>query len=126
MMWTGRIISGFCALFLLFDAVIHAMNIPPVVEAFAKLGYSDSIAFPLAIVEFVCIALYVIPRTSILGAIALTGYLGGATAAQVRIGGPFWFSVLIGVLLWAGLFFQDDALRALVPLRRRAVERSLG
>lgn len=124
MLWTGRVISGFCVLFLLFDAVIHAMNIPPVVEAFAKLGYSDSVALPLAIVEFACIALYVIPRTSILGAIALTGYLGGATAAQVRIGGPWTFSVLIGVLIWGGIFFQDDALRALVPLRRRAADRN--
>jgi hypothetical protein len=125
MMWTGRIISALCVLFLLFDAVIHAMNIPPVVQAFAQLGYSDSLAVPLAIVEFACIALYVSPRTSILGAIGLTAYLGGATAAQVRIGGPWLFSVLIGLLIWAGLFFQDESLRALVPLRRRAVHRSL-
>lgn len=122
MLWAGRIISAFCVLFLIFDSVIHLLNVPPVVQAFAQLGYSDALAVPLGIIELVCIALYVIPRTSILGAILMTAYLGGATAAQVRIGGPWLFSVFIGVLIWAGLFLQDEDLRALVPLRRRPVQ----
>ncbi len=122
MLWAGRIISAFCVLFLIFDSVIHLLNVPPVVQAFAQLGYSDALALPLGIIELVCIALYVIPRTSILGAILMTAYLGGATAAQVRIGGPWLFSVFIGVLIWAGLFLQDEDLRALVPLRRRPVQ----
>lgn len=117
MVWAGRIISGFCVLFMLFDSVIHLMNIPPVVQAFAQLGFSDGLAVPLGIIELVCIALYVVPRTSVLGAILLTGYLGGATAAQVRIGGPSFFSVLIGLLIWAGLALQDDAVRHLIPMR---------
>jgi DoxX-like family len=116
--WAGRIVSAFCALFLLFDTTIHIMNIPPVVEAFARLGYPDSLALGIGVIELVCVALYVVPQTSVLGAIALTAYLGGATAAQVRIGGPYFFSVLIGLLVWTGLFLQEERLRELMPLRR--------
>lgn len=99
-------------LFLLFDSVIHLLNIPPVVQAFAHLGMPDSLAVGIGILELVCIVVYVIPRTSILGAILLTGYLGGATAIQVRIGGPFLFSIVVGVLVWAEFYLRDDRLRA--------------
>jgi hypothetical protein len=117
-LWAGRVISAVCVLFLLLDSIIHVMNVPPVVEAFAKLGFPDSLALTLGVLELVCIALYVIPRTSILGAILLTGYLGGATALQVRISGPAWFSILLGVLIWAALFLRDQRVRELIPLRR--------
>jgi hypothetical protein len=120
-MWAGRIITGLVAAFLLFDAVIHLMKPAPVVEAFAKLGFPIRLAVPLGIVELVCILLYVIPRASILGAILLTGYLGGAVAIQLPTGNPFFgeilFPVYVGVFLWGGLYLRDDRLRTLVPLR---------
>jgi DoxX-like family len=121
-LWAGRIMSALPVLFLLFDGVIHIMRIPPVVEAFAKLGYSISLAIPLGIIEIVCIVLYVIPRTSVLGAVLLTGYLGGAVATNLRTGAPFFsnvlFPVYVGVLLWGGLYLRDNALRAVFPVRR--------
>jgi hypothetical protein len=121
-LWPGRIMSALPVLFLLFDGVIHIMKIPPVVEGFAKLGYSISLAIPLGIIEIVCIMLYVIPRTSVLGAILLTGYLGGAVATNLRTGAPLLsnvlFPVYVGVLLWGGLYLRDNALRAVFPVRR--------
>ena len=114
--------SALPALFLVFDGVIHIMRIPPVVEAFARLGYSISLAIPLGIIEIVCIMLYVTPRTSVLGAILLTGYLGGAVATNLRTGAPLLsnvlFPVYVGVLLWGGLYLRDNALRAVFPVRR--------
>src|SRR5271165_2482586 len=120
MLWTGRIISALMALFLLFDAVAHVLQPAPVVEAFARLGFPRSLAVGIGIIELVCIAAYVIPRTSVLGAILLTGYLGGATAVQARAGSPLFeesFAVIIGVLIWAGLFLQDSRLREFTHLR---------
>jgi len=118
---TGIAISGFAALFLLFDSVIHVLKIPAVVEAFTQLGYPVSLAIPLGIVELICLALYVFRRTSVLGAILLTGYLGGAVAIHVRIGSPLFshllFPVYVGLMLWGGLYLRDARLRALVPLR---------
>jgi hypothetical protein len=121
-LWAGRIISGLAVLFMLFDAVIHVLKITPVVEAFAQLGFPLGVARGLGIVELVCIALYVIPRTSVLGAILLTGYLGGAIATQVRAGAPLvstaLFPVYIALFVWGGLYLRDDKVRALIPLRR--------
>ena len=121
-LWVGRIMSALPVLFLLFDAVIHVMRIPPVVEGFAKLGYSISLAIPLGIIEIVCLVLYVIPRTSVLGAVLLTGYLGGAVATNLRTGAPLFsnvlFPVYVGVLLWGGLYLRDNSLRAVFPVRR--------
>jgi hypothetical protein len=85
-LWTGRTLSGLAVLFLLFDAVIKFMNVRPVTEAFIKLGYPTSLAVPIGIVLLVCVVIYTIPRTSVLGAILLTGYLGGAIATHVRVG----------------------------------------
>ena len=121
-LWVGRIMSALPVLFLLFDAVIHVMRIPPVVEGFAKLGYSISLAIPLGIIEIVCLVLYVIPRPSVLGAVLLTGYLGGAVATNLRTGAPLFsnvlFPVYVGVLLWGGLYLRDNSLRAVFPVRR--------
>ncbi len=108
-------------LFLLFDSVIKLMQITPVVESFNQLGYPASLAPAIGILELVCIALYVIPRTSILGAILLTGYLGGAVATHVRVGSPLFshvlFPIYVAVLIWGGLVLRDERLRGLVPLR---------
>ena len=120
--WAGRIISGLITAFMIFDAVIHLMKPEPVVEGFAKLNFPLRLAVPLGIVELFCILLYVIPSTSILGAILLTGYLGGAVAIQLPTGNPFFgeilFPVYIGVFLWGGIYLRDARLRALIPFQR--------
>lgn len=121
MLWTGRILSALAALFLLFDGVAKLFKPAPVVEATVQLGYPESVLLGLGIVLTGCTILYLIPRTSVLGAILLTGYLGGAVATHVRVGGPLFsviFPILFGVLIWGGLFLRDDRLRTLIPLRR--------
>ena len=117
-LWAGRLISALSVLFMLFDGVIKVMTVAPVVEAFARLGYPVSTALDIGILELVCTVVYVIPRTSLLGAILLTGFLGGATATHVRVGSPFFFPLVVGVLVWGGLFLREERLRALVPFRR--------
>ena len=121
-LWTGRVLSTVAILFMLFDTVIHAMRGPQVVQGFAQLGFPLSIAIPLSTIEFIGIVLYVFPRTSALGAILLTGYLGGAVAAQVRIGAPLLGFVLapvyVALFLWVGLYLRDERVRAVFPVRR--------
>jgi len=120
-LWGGRIMSGLVTAFLLFDAVIHLLKPAPVVEAFAKLHLPLSLAVELGIVELLCLVLYVIPRTSILGAVLLTGYLGGAVATQMTTSnslfGEILFPVYVGVLVWGGIYLRDDRLRTLFPWR---------
>ena len=116
-LWAGHIISTLVVLFLLFDAVAKLMKIAPVLQAFTQLGFSTSLAVPIGAVLLVCTILYVIPPTSILGAILLTAYLGGATVTHVRAGQPFYFPVIFGVLVWGGLYLRENRLRALIPLR---------
>ncbi len=117
-LWAGRIISGVTILFLLFDSSVKLMNLPAAAEATVRLGYPARLLLAIGIAELVCVVLYVIPRTSILGAILLAGYLGGATATQVRLEDPwFFFPVVIGVLVWGGLYLRDHRLRELIPLR---------
>ena len=120
-LWTGRIISALPALFLLMDGVMKLVKPAPVVEATVRLGYPESVILGLGIVLLACTVLYLIPSTSVLGAILLTGYLGGAVATHVRVGEglfPVFFPVIVGVLIWLGLYLRDDRLRALIPLRR--------
>jgi DoxX-like family len=118
-LWAGRIISGLVVLFMLFDGAIKLLRLPAAVEGTVRLGYPASVIFPLGVVVLASVILYAIPRTAILGAILLTGFLGGATATQVRVQDPwFMFPVAIGVLAWLGLYLRDSALRALIPLRR--------
>jgi len=119
-LWAGRIISTLPALFLLVDAVMKFVKPKPVVDATVSLGYSENVILPLGIVLLICTVLYLIPRTAILGAILLTGYLGGAVATHVRAGEglfPILFPVVFGVLLWGGLWLRDERLRAFIPLR---------
>jgi hypothetical protein len=120
-LWVGRIISALPVLFLLFDSAIKLIKIAAVVEGTVQLGYPESVIRPLGILLLVCTVLYVIPRTSVLGAILLTGYLGGAVATHVRHGDPLFshvlFPVYLGILLWLGLYLRDDRVRALVPLQ---------
>lgn len=117
MLWAGYIISALPVLTLLMSGVMKLLKPEPVVEGFAHLEWDMSLALGLAILEISCTVVYVIPRTSVLGAILLTGYLGGATATHVRIGDPFFAPVILGVLVWLGLFLRDPRLRELIPLR---------
>ena len=120
MLWAGRIISALPALFLLMDGIMKLFKPALVVEATVKLGYPESVIIPLGIVLVVSTILYLVPPTSVLGAILLTGYLGGAVATHVRVGEglfPVLFPVVFGVLIWLGLYLRDDRLRALVPVR---------
>ncbi len=117
--WAGRILSVLAILFLLFDAAGHLIMPVAVVEAFNRLGYPLSLSPTLGIVALVCVAVYIVPRTAILGAILLTGYLGGAVATHLRVRDPLFdtlFPIFFGVLVWAGLFLRDGRLRALIPL----------
>ena len=119
--WRTRVsyaLSGLAALFLILDGVVKIMNIAAVREAHRQLGYPESVAVGLGTVLLVCTILYVTPQTSVLGAMLLTGYLGGATATHVRVADPFYFPNLIGVVIWGALYLRDEQVRALIPLRR--------
>ncbi|MGH7229322.1 MAG: DoxX family protein [Nitrospiraceae bacterium] len=118
MLWAGYIISVLPVLLLLFSGGMKLVKPASVVEGFVRLGYPESLALGIGIVELACAVVYVIPQTSVLGAILLTGYLGGATATHLRIGEPFFMPIFLGVLIWGGLFLRDHRLRALLPLRR--------
>ena len=119
--WAGQSISGLIVLFLVFDGVGKFVKPAPVVEAFARLGFRIELAPAIGGLLLACTALYVIPQTSIAGAILLTGYLGGAVASQLRIGEPWFthvlFPVYCGALLWAGLILRNNRLRAFMFLR---------
>jgi hypothetical protein len=117
MLWAGYILSALPVLLLFFSGVMKLVQPAPVMEGFIRLGYPESLALWIGIVELACAVLYVIPRTAVLGAILLTGYLGGATATHLRIGEPFFAPIVLGVMVWGGLFFRDASLRALLPLR---------
>jgi hypothetical protein len=123
-LWAGRIISSLVVLFLVFDAVMKLVRpVPaPVTQAFAHVGWPVSLAANLGVILLCCTILYAVPRTVVLGAILLTGYLGGAVATHLRAGDPLFshvlFPVYLGVLLWLGVYLRDARLRALLPLRR--------
>lgn len=120
--WIGWGMSGLMIAFLLFDSISKLLLEHHVVEATTQIGYPLEVIRPLGVICLVCTLLYAIPRTSVLGAILLTGYLGGAIASKVRIEDPLFSSVLFGVyfgvLVWGGLYLRDERLRSLIPLRR--------
>ncbi|MDI1335195.1 MAG: DoxX family protein [Lacunisphaera sp.] len=115
--WTGRILSTIPVLMLLFSGAMKFIPSPQLNEGFAHLGWPIGRAPVLAILELGCAIIYLIPRTSVLGAILLTGYMGGAIATHVRIGEAVYLHVVFGVMLWGGLYLRDPRLRALIPLR---------
>jgi hypothetical protein len=120
-LWASWIASGLATLFLLVDAAMKLARVQVAVDTTVQLGYPDGVLAPLGVVLLVCTVLYAVPRTSILGGILLTGYLGGAVATHVRVGDPLFstvlFPVYMGVALWGGLYLRDARLRALMPLR---------
>jgi len=119
---TGRVLTAFVVLFLLFDGGIKLVYPGPAIEATAQLGYPQHLIFPIGLIELLCLAVYVIPQTSALGAVLLTGYLGGAVATHFRVGSPLLGSTLfplyVAALVWAGLYLRDSRLRVLVPFSR--------
>jgi DoxX-like family len=123
-LWAGRILSGVGVLFLTFDAVAKLLRLQPVIEATAQLGYRPGVIVPLGAVLLSCVLVYVVPRTSLLGALLLTGYLGGAVATHVRVGSPLFTHVLfptyVAALVWGGLLLRDRRLQAFLPWRDRS------
>jgi hypothetical protein len=125
-LWVGRILSGFAVLFMVSDGVIKLFQITAVKETFTQLGYPTDLAVGIGILGLICVAIYLIPRTSVLGAILLTGYLGGAVATHVRVGSPLFshrlFPIYIGLFIWGGLYLRDRGLRNLIPFRKEAIQ----
>jgi hypothetical protein len=117
-LWTARILGSLVVLFLLVDAAGKILRLAPYVEGTAKVGFPPGLLVPLGLVLLACTVLYVIPRTAVLGAILLTGYLGGATCTHVRLEQPFIMPVLFGVIVWGCLYVRDARIRSLLPLAR--------
>ena len=117
-LWTGRVMCILPALMLTFSAIMKLVHPPQLDEGFAHLGIPLSHAMGLGILELACTVIYLIPRTAVLGAILLTGYLGGAIQTHLRVGDPYWAQILLGIIIWGGLYLRDPRLGALIPLRR--------
>ena len=118
-LWAGRTISGLAILFFIFDGVTKVIRIPEVVQANLDLGYSEALVMPIGLLMLLCTLLYAIPLTSVLGALLLTAYLGGAVATHVRAGSglfPIMFTVVFGILVWLGLYLREPRLHTLLPL----------
>jgi hypothetical protein len=118
MLWTGRIISALPVLLFVATATFGLLKPAAAMQGAAHYGFPDGVLLRVTIVEIACAILYVIPRTAVLGAILLTGYLGGAVVTHVRVGEPFFFPLIVGIMVWAGLYLRDARVRELIPLRR--------
>lgn len=117
MMWVGRGISGLLSLLFAMSAVMKLQGGAQVMEGMGHLGVPASLIIPLGILEISCVVIYLIPVTSIVGAILLTGYIGGAILAHLRIGEPIFMQIALGVCVWLGLYLRENRLRELIPLR---------
>ena len=119
---TGRILSGIAVLFLLVDGVAKLLQVQPVIDGTLQLGYPRDIVFSLGVILLSCLLAYIVPRTSVLGALLLTGYLGGAVATHARLEHPLFshtlFPIYVGLFIWGGLVLRDARLRAFLPVRR--------
>ena len=120
--WVGRVLSALAVLFLGFDTAIKLVQLPVVGETLAQLGYPSDLGLTIGIVELVCLVLYAVPRTAVLGAILLTAVFGGAIASHIRIASPLFthilFGVYLGLFVWGGLYLRSARLRDLIPLQR--------
>ena len=123
-LWTGRVLSSIAVLFLVFDSIGKLVQVQPVIDGTLQLGDPRDIVFTLGVILLSCVAAYVVPRTSVLGALLLTAYLGGAVATHVRVENPLFshalFPTYIAALLWGGLILRDARLRAFLPIRRES------
>lgn len=116
--WVGRVISVLASLLFGMSAVMKLMGGPEVTQGMAHLGLPESLVKPLAILELSCVVVYLIPATSVLGAILLTGYIGGAICTQLRVGDPFFVQIALGMFVWLGLYLRENRLREIIPLRK--------
>ncbi len=116
--WVGRVITVVVSLLFLFSAVMKLMGGAEVKQGMAHLGLPESLIIPLSILEMACTVVYLIPATSVLGAILLTGYIGGAICTHWRVGDPFLPQVAIGIVIWLGVYLREHRLKALIPLRK--------
>jgi len=120
---TGYVLTALVALFLIFDTVIKVLRLPVAIQGTTELGYPADSVLWIGMIELVCLGLYLVPQISILGALLLTGYLGGAIATHVRVGNPLLshtlFPIYVALLLWGGLYLRETRLHALVPVRRQ-------
>jgi DoxX-like family len=118
----GYVLTAFVALFLTFDTVLKVLKLAPAVQGTTELGYPVGTVLWIGMIELVCLALYLVPRTSVLGALLLTGYLGGAIATHVRVGSPLvshtLFPIYVALMVWGGLYLREPRLRELLPFRR--------
>ena len=120
-LWTGRVMSALPVLLILLGSIMKLMRHPSVLEGFARAGVPERLILPVGLIELVCVVVYLIPRTSVLGAILMTGLLGGATITTLRVGDPTYpMPVILGMLAWGGLYLRDVRLRALIPLRKES------
>jgi hypothetical protein len=117
-LWAGRILSALPVLLFAFTGMFGLLKPDGAAQGAIRYGYAPGTLMHITIVELACAAVYAIPRTSVLGAILMTGYLGGATATHVRVGEPPLLPIIVGVVVWAGLFLREERLRGLIPLRR--------
>jgi hypothetical protein len=115
--WVGRVISVLTSLLFLVSAFMKLKGGPELMQGIAHLGLPASMIMPLVIVEISCVAIYLIPRTSVLGAILLTGYIGGTICTHWRVGDPFFIQIALGVFVWLGLYLREPRLTALIPMR---------
>lgn len=119
--WTGWVLSALPVLLVLFGSVVKLMKTPSVVEGFVRAGVPERLIVPVGVIELVCVVVYMIPQTSVLGAILMTGLLGGATVTNLRIGDPTYpMPVVLGMMVWGGLYLRDLRLRELIPIRKPA------
>jgi hypothetical protein len=116
--WVGRVISALVSFVFAMSAVMKLRGGPEVVQGMGHLGLPESLIMPLAILEISCVVIYAIPATAVLGAILLTGYIGGAILTHLRVGDPFFMQIAIGIFIWLGLYLRENRLRDLIPLRR--------
>lgn len=120
-LWAGRVLTGLAALFLAFDGTFKLFASPEAVQGTTSLGYPASVLLPLGVIQLACLALYLVPRTAVLGAVLWTGYLGGAIATHVRVGNPLFshtlFPIYVAAFIWGGLWLRDARLRSVLPIR---------
>ena len=125
-LWIGRVMSALPVLLVLFGSVMKLMRTPSVIEGFTHAGLPGSLIIPVGMIEMMCVVVYVVPQTAVLGAILMTGLLGGATITGLRIADPSWpLPLILGMLAWGGLFLRDPRLRQLIPLRKPQSQNSL-
>jgi len=117
--WVGRVISILVSLLFAMSALMKLRGGPEVIQGMAHLGLPESLIVPLAILEISCVVIYAIPATSVLGAILLTGYIGGAICTHLRVGDPFFMQIGFGIFVWLGLYLREERLKELIPLRKK-------